>query len=200
MSELWRINVVEDGTADVVSPFVRLNVIKEVPGKYWDSTRKVWVIPESEVLYLRDRVLSMGDRCVILPDPYEIGWMQRVAAERARWERDKAKQQEERAHWAEEKRKREEVRREMQEQLREDMRRRDAEYAAHQARMRAGRAFAYSPPSAASVPWAQQVLSRLTPEQGAKVYQKLASVLHPDVGGDAQLMVELNTARDRMRR
>lgn len=45
--------------------------------------------------------------------------------------------------------------------------------------------------------WAEDLLRKLTPDQAAKVRKKLTTVLHPDVGGNAELMTDLNVAADR---
>lgn len=44
--------------------------------------------------------------------------------------------------------------------------------------------------------WAETLLTRLSPEQADKAYKALSRVLHPDAGGDAELMQQLNRARD----
>lgn len=44
--------------------------------------------------------------------------------------------------------------------------------------------------------WAETLLSKLGPEQAERAYKRLASVLHPDVGGPDELMRDLNVAHD----
>lgn len=46
--------------------------------------------------------------------------------------------------------------------------------------------------------WAEQLLGKLSPEQSDKAYKALTKVLHPDAGGDNNLMRDLNVARDSM--
>lgn len=48
----------------------------------------------------------------------------------------------------------------------------------------------------ASQNWAEVLLSKLTPEQADKAHKALTRVLHPDVGGNTELMQQLNVARD----
>jgi hypothetical protein len=44
------------------------------------------------------------------------------------------------------------------------------------------------------------MFAALGPEYGERAYRALVRVLHPDGGGDHQLMVDLNKARDRVAR
>lgn len=48
--------------------------------------------------------------------------------------------------------------------------------------------------------WADALLADLDPELQKKVVRALARVLHPDLGGDARLMQQLNDADARTRR
>lgn len=50
--------------------------------------------------------------------------------------------------------------------------------------------------AASSASWAEHLLRNLSPEQAELAHKRLASVLHPDVGGSAELMRDLNVARD----
>lgn len=43
--------------------------------------------------------------------------------------------------------------------------------------------------------WAQMLFDRVGPDRAAAVHRALSRVLHPDVGGDTELMQELNDAR-----
>lgn len=53
------------------------------------------------------------------------------------------------------------------------------------------------PPPAPVISWADVLLARCgTPELRQAVYRGLAKALHADVGGDGQLMQELNDARN----
>lgn len=44
--------------------------------------------------------------------------------------------------------------------------------------------------------WAEELLRRCDKELGDKVYKALSRTVHPDVGGNTQLMQQLNAARD----
>lgn len=46
--------------------------------------------------------------------------------------------------------------------------------------------------------WAEELFAKLSPEQTDKAYKALSRLLHPDVGGDTELMKVLNVARDSM--
>lgn len=46
--------------------------------------------------------------------------------------------------------------------------------------------------------WATSLLRRCPPELEEKVFRALTRVLHPDTGGDNDLMRDLNVARDRL--
>lgn len=57
------------------------------------------------------------------------------------------------------------------------------------------------PPQAARAPsvnWADALLIAMPPGLRDKVYRAVVRVLHPDVGGDLELMQQLNGARDRI--
>src|SRR5262245_49429136 len=56
------------------------------------------------------------------------------------------------------------------------------------------------PPKAPQRNWADELLSRCSPEQRTSLYRALAKVLHADVGGDHALMQELNEARNKLDR
>ena len=45
--------------------------------------------------------------------------------------------------------------------------------------------------------WAEGLLDAVGPQRIDKVYRALSRVLHPDAGGDMQLMQQLNIARDK---
>lgn len=45
--------------------------------------------------------------------------------------------------------------------------------------------------------WADELLTAAGPELAPRLFKALAAVLHPDTGGDNQLMQQLNAARDR---
>lgn len=45
--------------------------------------------------------------------------------------------------------------------------------------------------------WADALLDAVGPQRVEKVHRALVKVLHPDVGGDDELMAQLNRARDR---
>ena len=50
---------------------------------------------------------------------------------------------------------------------------------------------------AATDGWADQLFRRVGPGRSDLVYRMLSRALHPDVGGNTQLMQELNQARER---
>lgn len=61
----------------------------------------------------------------------------------------------------------------------------------------------YTPPRAAPVasqPWAKALFDALPSALHDRAYRALAKVLHPDTGGDAEMMKALNAERDRRSR
>ncbi len=63
-------------------------------------------------------------------------------------------------------------------------------------RVRAEKPAIPAPGSCPPCDWAQELLEKLTPELRAAVYNALVLKLHPDAGGDEEMMVSLNVARD----
>jgi len=52
--------------------------------------------------------------------------------------------------------------------------------------------------STGASPWAEQLFAAVGPDRAESVFKALTRVLHPDVGGDTELMKELNAAREKV--
>lgn len=111
-----------DRDAEVISPFAAKDVIKDTPGRYWDSDRRRWFIPVAAVSSLKNRLEAEGFAVdIAAPQPGTSG------------------------------------------------------------------------------DWVEDLFAAIPPEARTKVYRALAAGLHPDVGGDPELMKRINVIYDRYR-
>jgi hypothetical protein len=154
--------------ARVYSPFSaeRVEIIKTIPYRTWDKEDKCWRIPWAQVASLTIALQGIGDRVQIHQAPPESG--PPPAGDSGPGDQARLRQLE-KANT--------ELRRENQRLNQELIRRRNEQ-------------------SAQRSSWAENLLVKLSPDQAEKAYRKLALVLHPDVGGDNDLMRDLNVAFD----
>ena len=167
----------------------RVEIMRQVPGRRWDPSLRMDVIPGLEAEALAERLRrELGDQVVLRvispavpppppPDPAEV--------ERLRHQVHDLTQEAERA-WAELADAQNQIRRlrEENDQLRE--RASAAEMVA--ALMRAS-------VTARAAGWAEQALGRVSAEQRESLWRRLVKAVHPDVGGSAELTRDLLDAR-----
>ena len=153
--------------ARVYSPYSpeRVQVIRTIPGRWWDKDGKYWSIPVEQVPSLIAALRQIGDTVQVdgtpvdepPTDPSRLAELEAKLRAAKEHNRDLMNENA---------------------QLRRDLIRARQEIAAKKSS------------------WAEELLSRLSPDQQKQVYRKLATVLHPDVGGSHELMRDLNMAHD----
>lgn len=155
----------------------RVEVMRSTPGRRWDADNKVDIVPSSQVDALKLRLeQEVGDTVVVqvLRPPTGGGGnpppRQRAADDPFSPDGERA-----RLRVLEENNRR--LKTENQRLQQELIRQRNET-------------------SARRSSWAEDLLRKLDPEVAEKAYKRLASVLHPDVGGDNDLMRDLNVAHD----
>jgi hypothetical protein len=161
---------VDSFDAEVYSSYhpERVEIIKTIPGRSWDKEAKFWSIPANQVPSLVIALQAFGDTVQI---------HQRPPGDRTPPPGGGKTTDDLRSKLAAAK----EHNRDL---LRENQRlRQETQRARHES-------------SARRSSWAEDLLSKLSPEQARQAYRKLATVLHPDVGGPPDLMRDLNVAND----
>ena len=125
--------IVEHGQGQVYAPFQFKDIVKALPGRTWDSTKRCWRIPLYFVDEAANALRAVGCEVHV------------TRADGTPWTSGRPG-------------------------------------AGHRSTPAEG--------------WASALLKAVGPQHQDRVYRALSRVLHPDAGGDTQLMQDLNRARD----
>ncbi len=161
--------------AFVRSPYEARMIIREMPDRTWNPALKVWIIPTTDVPLLKGKLEDEGFAVQVADDTPKQSQQDTVNAAEI------------------ERLKREAIRLELRMKALQD------ENLKLRAQGYVNNFNDKSPFSrrGAGSSWADDMFNAMSPELATKVYKALSKALHPDLGGDTELMKLVNVAHDK---
>lgn len=165
--------------AFVRSPYEARMVIREMPDRTWNPALKVWIIPASDVDLLKGKLEDEGFAVQVADDTPKQSQQATANEAEMRHLRDRVEVLQGRVR-----------------SLEAENTKLRAENRVHAFNDRFGNSSPFSRRGSGSS-WADDMFNAMSPALAEKVYKKLSTVLHPDLGGDTELMKLINVAHDK---
>lgn len=166
--------------AFVRSPYEAKDIIRDMPYRKWNPGTKVWVIPREDVNLLHGKLEAAGFTVTLIDDTHtpppnagtgDLGDKATIVDLQAK------------------------IRRLEAENLKLKAQKRVDDFDRRYGFGGVGSPFGRRGGGGS---WADDMFEAMTPEQAKAAYKKLSTVLHPDLGGDAEMMKLINVAYGRV--